>query len=172
MFHPDTQTLIDHWHSLPRKSGLPMRARFDPSRLGPLVPWLLAARFEREGFVLRLLGEALREASALAPGQRLTGLFADGADATAVHASAMEAIVRHQPMVISAQSLEGTPAELCLLPFRSANERPDRLIGLIRMASSDALEAPLRLQFIEARACETPAIQALRLAAIDGRRLG
>ena len=174
MFHPGTQTLIDHWAALPEARRIPARAALDPLGLGRLVPQLFRADRAEAGAVFRLAGAKVETLH----GRPMSGvdwLMLWGADSRQLVASAVAQTFREaRPvvMVAEADGLRGA-LEIVIAPLRGPDGCADRLVGLYqptteqerRTEAVGPLIARLSIGVGEMRRAP------LTLAALDGRRI-
>jgi hypothetical protein len=174
MFHPGTQTLIDHWAALPEARRIPARADLEPMRFGRLVPQMFSADRSEAGARFRLAGawiETLHGRSM--QGTDWLGLWAPESRplvASAVVQTFREA--RPVVMVAEAERLRGV-IEIVIAPLRSADGTPDRLVGLYQpMAEqerrTEAIGPMTARLSIGVGVSGRPS---LTLAALDGRRI-
>jgi len=174
MFHPGTQTLIDHWAALPAAGPIPARDGFEPMRLGRLVPQLFTADRDASGATFRLAGawiETLHGRSMR--GVRWLDLWAPESRSL-VAAAVVQTFREARPVVMVAEAarLRGV-LEIVITPMRGPDGEADRLLGLYQPSVDqehrrDAV-GPLtaRLSVGVGVAGRPP----LTLAAIDGRRI-
>ena len=174
MFHPGTQTLIDHWAALPAAGPIPARAGFEPMRLGRLVPQLFAADRTPDGATFRLAGAWIETLH----GQQMRGI--NWLDLWApesrylVAAAVVQTFREARPVVwvAEAERLRGV-LEIVVAPMRGQDGQADRLLGLYQPALDQERRreavGPLtaRLSVGVGVAGRPP----LTLAAVDGRRI-
>ncbi|CAL1692495.1 hypothetical protein MMB232_02668 [Brevundimonas subvibrioides] len=174
MFHPGTQTLIDHWAALPAAGPIPPRARFEPMRLGRLVPQLFTADRSPDGATFRLAG-AWIETLHGRPMRGVSWLDLWAPESRALVAAAVVQTFREaRPVVMVAEAarLRGV-LEIVIAPLRGPDGEADRLLGLYQSAQEQERRreavGPLtaRLSVGVGVAGRPP----LTLAAIDGRRI-
>lgn len=174
MFHPGTQTLIDHWAALPDAARIPSRTAFEPMRLGRLVPQLFSADRAADGATFRLAGAWIETLH----GQPMRGvhwldLWAPESRSL-VAAAVLQTFREARPvvMVAEAERLRGV-LEIVIAPMRGADGEADRLLGLYQSAQDQERRreavGPLtaRLSVGVGISGRPP----LTLAAVDGRRI-
>ncbi|AQR61107.1 hypothetical protein BZG35_05085 [Brevundimonas sp. LM2] len=174
MFHSGTQTLIDHWATLPDAGSIPARADLAPLRLGRLVPQLFAAERTAEAVTFRLAGgwiETLHD-------RPLRGVDAltlwTPESRPMVAAAAAQAFREARPVVMVAEAarLRGV-LEIVIAPLRGPDGAADRLVGLYQPTVDQERRreavGPLtaRLSIGVGLGGRPP----LTLAAVDGRRI-
>jgi hypothetical protein len=174
MFHPGTQTLIDHWAALPEAARIPMRAALEPMTLGRLVPQLFSADRSEAGATFRLAG-AWVEALHGRPMRGIDWLTLWAPESRPLVASAVVQTFREaRPVVMVAEAdrLRGV-LEIVIAPLRGMEGAADRLVGLYQpMAEQERrgeAVGPLtgRLSIGVGPVGRPP----LTLAALDGRRI-
>jgi hypothetical protein len=174
MFHPGTQTLIDHWATLPDTGRIPARTHLEPMRLGRLVPQLFTADRAVEGATFRLAGEWIETLHGRTmQGVRWLDLWAT--ESLPLVASAVVQTFREaRPVVIVAEAtrLRGG-LEIVIAPMRGGNGEADRLIGLYQpvLAQERRREAVGPLTARLSVGVGVPGRSPLTLAAVDGRRI-
>ncbi len=174
MFHPGTQTLIDHWAALPEARRIPTCADLEPMRLGRLVPQMFSADRSEAGATFRLAGawvETLHGRSMRGAGwMSLWAPESRPLVANAVVQTFREA--RPVVMVAEAGRLRGV-LEIVIAPLRRADGIADRLVGLYQPLAEQERRTeavgPLtaRLSIGVGLSGRPP----LTLAALDGRRI-
>lgn len=174
MFHPGTQTLIDHWATLPEAQRIPARADLEPLRLGRLVPQLFSADRCDTGATFRLAGAWI---------ETLHGRSMRGTDWLSLWAPESRPLVaaavlqtfreaRPVVMIAEAERLRGV-LEIVIAPMRRPDGTADRLIGLYQPIAQQERRTeavgPMtaRLSIGVGIAGRPP----LTLAALDGRRI-
>jgi len=174
MFHPGTQTLIDHWGALRSTGPIPARADFEPMRLGRLVPQLFTADRNLDGATFRLAG-AWIETLHGRPMRGVSWLELWTPESRPLVAAAVVQTFREaRPVVMVAEAdrLRGV-LEIVIAPLRGADGEADRLLGLYQSALDQERRreavGPLtaRLSVGVGMAGRPPLI----LAAVDGRRI-
>ncbi len=174
MFHPGTQSLIDRWAALPKAAGVPLRADLEPMTFGALVPQLFSADRTAEGAAMRLAG-AWIEALHGRPmrGESWLDLWAAGSRPL-VAAAIVQTVREARPVVMVAEAarLRGV-LEIVVAPLRTADGRPDRLLGLYQPIAEQERrrEAVGPLTARLSIGVGVPNRPALTLAALDGRRI-
>ena len=174
MFHPGTQTLIDHWAALPAAGRIPARAAFEPLELGALVPQLFSADRGSEGATFRLAGAWIETLH----GRSLRGaswLDLWAPDSRPLVAAAMVQTVREgRPVVMVAEAarLKGV-LEIVIAPLRTSDGAAERLIGLYQpvFEQERRKEAVGPLTARLSIGVGLPGRAPLTLAALDGRRI-
>ncbi len=174
MFHPGTQTLIDHWAALPEARRIPARSAFEPLRLGRLTPQLFSAERSDAGATFRLAGAWI---------ETLHGRSMRGADWLSLWAPESRPLVasavvqtfreaRPVVMIAEAERLRGV-LEIVIAPMRRGDGTADRLVGLYQpIAEQERRTEPVgpmtaRLSIGVGVTGRPP----LTLAALDGRRI-
>ncbi len=174
MFHPGTQTLIDHWSALPEAQRIPAQADLEPMRLGRLVPQMFSADRAETGATFRLAGAWV---------ETLHGNSMQGADWLSLWAPESRPLVasavvqtfreaRPVVMVAEAERLRGV-LEIVIAPLRRIDGTADRLVGLYQpIAEQERRTDPVgpmtaRLSIGVGVTGRPP----LTLAALDGRRI-
>lgn len=174
MFHPGTQTLIDHWAALPEAGRIPAYGRLEPMRLGRLVPQIFSADRIDAGAAFRLAGAWV---------ETLHGRPMRGVDWLSLWAPESRPLVagvivqtfreaRPVVMVAEAEGLSGG-LEIVIAPLRRGDGAADRLVGLYqpmavqerRIKAVGPLTARLSIGVGPAGR------PSLTLAALDGRRI-
>ncbi len=174
MFHPGTQTLIDHWSALPEARRIPSRRDFQPLLLGRLVPQLFSADRIDTGAVFRVAGGAIETLH----GQPLRGLawlgFWAEASRPAVTRAMMQAIREARPVVIVAEAerLRGV-VEIVIAPLRDSGGTAGRWVGLYQPIAEQERRTeavgPLTARVSIGAGVRDRA--PLTLASLDGRRI-
>ena len=172
MFHPGTQTLIDHWAALPDAGRIPARAALAPLRLGRLVPQLFSADRADDGTPFRLAGgwiETLHDRPLR--GIDWLALWAPQSRPL-VEAAVAQAFREAKPVVMVAEAagLRGI-LEIVVAPLRGPDGAADRLVGLYQPTVDQGRRrgavGPLTARLSIAVGGRPP----LTLAAVDGRRI-
>ncbi|WGM30339.1 PAS domain-containing protein [Brevundimonas sp. NIBR11] len=174
MFHPGTQTLIDHWAALPEAGRIPARAAFEPMGMGRLVPQLFTADRATEGATFRLAGAWIETLHAR-PMRGVSWLELWAPDSRPLVADAVVQIFREaRPVVMVAEAarLRGV-LEIVIAPVRRPDGTPNRLIGLYQpiMEQERRSEAVGPLSARLSIGVGLPSRAPLTLAALDGRRI-
>lgn len=174
MFHPGTQKLIDHWAALPEAGRIPARAAFEPLIMGRQVPHLFSADRTAEGATLRLAGNWIETLHGRSM-RGLSWLELWAPDSRPLVASAVVQTFREaRPVVIVAEAarLRGV-LEIVIAPLRTADDRPERLIGLYQATAEQERrrEAVGPLTARLSVGAGLPSRAPLTLAALDGRRI-
>ena len=174
MFHPGTQTLIDHWSRLPQADRIPARADLEPLSLGRLTPQLFSTDRTDVGATLRLAGgwvETLHDRPLR--GADWLSVWADASRPLLVRAM-VQTFREARPVVVIAEAerLRGV-LEIVIAPLRSRDGSADRLLGLYQ----PGVEQERRREavgLLTARLSVGVGVKArppLTLAALDGRRI-
>ena len=174
MFHTGTQTLIDHWAALPEAARIPARADFEPLRMGRLVPQLFTADRAPDGATFRLAGTWIETLHGQ-PMRGLSWLDLWAPESRALVAAAVVQTFREaRPVVMVAEAarLRGV-LEIVIAPMRTADDRPERLIGLYQPIAQQERrrEAVGPLTARLSIGAGLPSRAPLTLAALDGRRI-
>jgi hypothetical protein len=177
MFHSNTELLIDYWRGRRGERTVPARADIDPSGFPRLAPAVFIAAREGGDVRVRLAGEAMIEwhGRRLA-GESLTGFWRRDhrGRLTALLGAALAA---GQPLVVTAASVteEALPARLEILfaPLTGPGGVADRFLGLYQPVSRMSLGrlGELVIAAVNGAPTADTALPALRLAALDGRRI-
>ncbi len=179
MLHSNTERLIDYWRERKSERLSPLRADINPGDFTELLPQVFilgrAAPGEHQfrlagGYVSALHGKDLRRVEFLS-------LWNEAHRPSL--AAALEAARRTaEPLIVIAEArfARGLTArlELLLAPLRADAWPLDRLIGLYQpLTPMDALrgETAIELGLIRIGSSIEDERPALRLAAVDGRRL-
>jgi hypothetical protein len=182
MFHLNTELLIDYWRSRRVSSRPPARADIDPVELGTLLPHMfMAGRHAAGRYALRLAGGYLDKLHARElHGEDLCMLWSpDDRDALRL---ALEAARRKaEPLVVDADAVtqRGPPItlEVFMAPLIGPSGEVDRLMGCYQPISGPPAFGALPVRWLTLRTLRAAGedgaggFGALRLAAVDGRRI-
>jgi hypothetical protein len=180
MFHSNTERLIDYWRD--RKCGrkAPLRAEIDPKDFADLVPQALILGRNAPGqFLVRLAGGLVGELHQRDL-RRLDFLQLWSPRDRPGLATTLEAARRSaEPVVLIAEAAaaDGPAAriEILLLPLRAARAPEDRLFGLYQPLTPKTIlrgQPVGELKLLRVCASDESGLPSLRLAAVNGRRLG
>jgi hypothetical protein len=180
MFHSNTELLIDYWRARRGAAALPARAQIHPADFPALVPQVFIVGVgERGAWPIRLAGEFLADVHGLRlRGGDLIGLWAPN-HREALRKGLAAALSASRFLVVRAEADAGD-GEVCALeilfaPLSGPSGVADRFLGLYqpigRPPRVGVRLGKLRMRDISGGAA-TPASGGLRLAAMDGRRLG
>jgi len=174
MFHPGTQTLIDHWAALPSPGPIPPRAGLEPMRLGRLVPQLFTADRSPDGATFRLAGAWIETLH----GRPMRGvgwldLWAPESR-TLIAAAVVQTFREARPVVMVAEAtrLRGV-LEIVIAPMRGPDGEANRLLGLYQptLDQERRREAVGPLTARLSVGVGVTGRPPLTLAAVDGRRI-
>ena len=174
MFHSDTQTLIDTWTALGEAAVIPDRARFDPTRLGLLLPRAFMAVRRGDGAEFRLAGSWIETFH----GDRLAGTAWLPWWSESSRPLVADAITRTfreaRPVIIVAGAgADEAALEITLTPLRGSDGAADRILGLYAPTTAesrslvdvDSLTARVSVGVGDIRRAP------LSLATVDGRQI-
>jgi hypothetical protein len=180
MFHPSTERLIDYWTARKTNGASPARATINPGEFHDLTPQVFILGRDGPGaYPFRLVGGFVAELHRRdLRGDNLMDLWAR--DSRAELQSRLEAArANAEPVVITADihatGVATVGMEVLFMPLVTAGGQVDRFLGLYqpvamihRLMGRQADQLSIRGEgeaFGEAR-------PALRLVALEGRRLG
>jgi hypothetical protein len=174
--------MLGYWEGQRGQGGCPERSSIDPAAFAEVVTQTFVLKRERAGaYPFRLAGALVEDlhGAALA-GLDFAALWAP-ADRPRLQAAIEAALLRRRSLIASAygRSIAGVEArlEILLAPLAGAQGQVDRLLGLYQPTSP---LFPLQEQRIERLFLQEiafadggePVPAPLRLAALDGRRIG
>jgi hypothetical protein len=180
MFHVNTEQLLDYWRERSFEGQAPARSEINPADFARLLPQVFILGREGHGrFVFRLAGELLVDLHA----GKLRGADAMStwSDKDRLRlASALESSRRRvEPFVALAEASTPSglqaPFEIMFAPLADDKGEVSRVLGLYQPKAllAGLKGQPVRelsiLRLLGARAA--PSRPALRLAAVDGRRI-
>jgi hypothetical protein len=180
MFHPSTERLIDYWTARKANGASPARAAINPGEFHDLTPQVFILGRDAPGaYPFRLVGGFVAELHRRdLRGDNLLDLWAQ--DSRSELQAQMEAArVKAEPVVITADihatGVATVGMEVLFMPLVTAGGEVNRYLGLYqpiamiqRLMGRQADQLSIRREgeaFGEAR-------PALRLVALEGRRLG
>ena len=181
MFHNNTQRLIDLWSELKGVGPAPLRSRFDPTAFGGSLPqaFMLA---RTPGLPFRLAGALLEDVHGRPlHGESFLSLWAPDSRA-AVRDAAVAAIRGVSPAILYAEGRTDHDRragfEMTIAPLTGPDAKIDRLVGLcqpisalVRLHEETVIELQHRLTVYAGASRPGGVGPALRLAAVDGRRI-
>lgn len=187
MFQSGTQTLMQAWSEIRREEFAPTRASFDPVRLGPAVTRLFMLQ-QGPDLKFRLAGASL-EAAFQQPLRATSYLRLWSSESRAAVRQTVQSLVADLECAVlyaDAQTSEGRRAslEIFLAPLTGPDRRTvDRLVGLQTQIGRLVAVRGERLTLLEHRMTvypgrqdcwtqATPARSHLRLAVVNGQRVG
>jgi hypothetical protein len=180
MFHPSTERLIEYWSARKVNGASPARASINPGEFADLIPQVFILGRDAPGdYPFRLVGGFLAEL-------HRRDLRGDNAlqlwtldDRSALQARLEAARAEAEPAVIlcdiDAAGVASVGMEVTFLPLTTTGGEANRFLGLYQPVSMiQRLQGRPADQLSIRRGAETPADTrpALRLVALEGRRLG
>lgn len=180
MFHPNTERLIEYWSARKVNGANPTRASINPGEFADLLPQVFILGRDAAGsYPFRLVGDFVAELHRRdLRGDNALELWTRD-DRPAVQARLESARAKAEPIVvpcdIDAASVASVGMEAVFLPLTTTGGEANRFLGLYQPVSMihrpqgrPADQLSIR-RGAEAQADNRPA---LRLVALEGRRLG
>jgi hypothetical protein len=180
MCHPSTERLIEYWGRLKSGGRIPSRAAIDPSAFPDLVPQVFILGREGAGaYPFRLAGGFLAELHRRdLRGDNMLDLWESGSRTDLVKALETARALGEPAMItadIHATGVATVGMEVLFLPLTTSGGEVDRFLGLYQPIAM--------IQRLMGRAADSLSIRreganavserpALRLVALEGRRLG
>jgi len=177
MAHLNTELLIDYWRRRRGEQVMPARSDIDPADFAGLLPHaFIAARADDGEVRFRLAGEAVIDLHGRPlAGESLIGLW------TAPHRQPLRAALAAslelaECLVITAEAPSDDAVafslEVAFAPLIGPAGRPDRFLGLYQPLSKRAGHQARELRMLSINGAAAARGPHLRLAVLDGRRLG
>lgn len=179
MFHSSTERLIEYWSGRKAQGRVPARASINPGDFPELLPQVFILGRDTAGvYPFRLVGGFLSELHRRdMRGDNALDLWAPG-DRAELRDSLEHARAAGEPLVVTADiyapGVASVGMEVTFLPLTTSDGEVSRFLGLYQPISMVARlmgQAAERLSIRRAEAAPAPR-PALRLVALEGRRLG